>query len=270
MRSRDGVKAVTGETGTKTPARRSPVWRRYLPLAVLAMAMAAFFATGFHRLLSFDAVLDYRGELQASVAKHGLLAIGGFIIVYTTAVALSVPGATLLTVMAGLLFGGMVGGAAAVFAATLGATLVFLIARSALGQSLAQKAGASLTRILDGFREDAASYMLFLRLVPIFPFWLVNLAPALAGVPLSTFLWTTLLGIVPGTFAFAFAGAGLDSVVAGQAAARASCLAAGRTDCSAGLDLKALVTPQLLTAFALLGLVALIPVIWRKLKVRSA
>ncbi|MGL4975055.1 MAG: TVP38/TMEM64 family protein, partial [Bosea sp. (in: a-proteobacteria)] len=122
----------------------------------------------------------------------------------------------------------------------------------------------------EGFREDAASYMLFLRLVPVFPFWLVNLAPALAGVPLSTFLWTTLVGIVPGTFAFAFAGAGLDSVVAAQAAARASCLAAGRTDCSAGLDLKALVTPQLLTAFALLGLVALVPVIWRKLKARSS
>jgi uncharacterized membrane protein YdjX (TVP38/TMEM64 family) len=146
---------------------------------------------------------------------------------------------------------------------------VFVIARSAFGAGLRRRAGPALARILDGFRDDAASYLLFLRLVPAFPFWLVNLAAALGGVALPVFVWTTLVGIVPGSFAFSVAGAGLDSVIAAQQAARGACEAAGRGDCGHGLDLGAILTPQMLAAFVLMGCTALIPAIWRRISKRG-
>lgn len=252
--------AAVPETGDGRPA-----WRRYLPLAVLALAMAGAYAAGLHRYLGFDAVLQHREQLQQSVAANRALALLAFAGFYIAAVALSFPGAALLTLLGGFLFGGVLGGAVIVVSATLGAVIVFMVARSAFGEALQRKAGPALARILDGFKSDAASYLLFLRLVPAFPFWLVNLAAALGGVSLPVFAWTTLVGIIPGTLAFAVAGAGLDSVIAAQQSARAACQAAGRGDCAGGLDLKAILTPELLIAFALLGCVALIPVIWRRI-----
>lgn len=254
-------------SGAAVPAddKRQPLWRRYLPLAILALAMAGAYAAGLHRYLGLDAVLQNREQLQQAVAANrpvALLAFAGF---YVLSVALSFPGAVLLTLVGGFLFGGVLGGAVVVVSATLGAIIVFMVARSALGEALQRKAGPALARILDGFKSDAASYLLFLRLVPAFPFWLVNLAAALGGVSLPVFAWTTLVGIIPGTLAFAVAGAGLDSVIAAQQGARAACQAAGRADCAQGLDLKAILTPQLLIAFVLLGCVALIPVIWRRI-----
>jgi uncharacterized membrane protein YdjX (TVP38/TMEM64 family) len=107
---------------------------------------------------------------------------------------------------------------------------------------------------------------MFLRLVPIFPFWLVNLVPALAGVSLRTFVAATALGMIPGTFAFTFVGAGLESVVAAQEAAYQACLAAGRPECRLNFNLKSVITPEILAALAALGVLALIPVVvtrWR-------
>ena len=116
--------------------------------------------------------------------------------------------------------------------------------------------------------QDAASYLLFLRLVPAFPFWLVNLAPALLGVPLRTFVWTTAVGIIPGTFAYSFAGAGLDSIAAAQKQAFLACVATGATDCKAHIYLHQLVTKELVLAFAALGVVALIPVVIKRWRAR--
>jgi uncharacterized membrane protein YdjX (TVP38/TMEM64 family) len=169
-----------------------------------------------------------------------------------------------LTVFGGFLFGWLVGGIAAAVAASIGATIVFLIARTSVGDVLLRRAGPRLKRLAEGFREDALSYLLFLRLVPVFPFWLVNLAPAFLGVPLKTFVLGTSIGVVPNTFAFAFAGAGLDSVIDAQKAAKQACIAAGRSDCYMHLDLHALVTPKLLIALGMLGALALIPVLVRR------
>jgi uncharacterized membrane protein YdjX (TVP38/TMEM64 family) len=249
-------------------AAARPAWRRYLPLALLALAMIGAYAAGLHRYLSLDAITEHRETLKRAVEAHRLLALLSYVGVYAACVALSLPGAALLTLLGGFLFGGIFGGIAAVIAATLGAITVFMVARSAFGEALQRRAGPALGRILDGFKSDAASYLLFLRLVPAFPFWLVNLAAALGGVKLPVFAWTTLVGIIPGTLAFSVAGAGLDSVIAAQSQARAACQAAGRGDCAGGLKLKALVTPELLIAFALLGCMALIPVIWRRISKR--
>jgi uncharacterized membrane protein YdjX (TVP38/TMEM64 family) len=183
-------------------------------------------------------------------------------------VALSIPGAVLLTVLGGFLFGWLVAGLVVVVAATAGATIVFLVARSSLGNMLARRAGPRLNALARGFRDDAFSYLLFLRLVPAFPFWLVNLAPALFNVPLATFVAATLVGIVPGTFAFAFLGSGFDSIIAEQTEVHEACVAAGRSDCEMTFEAGALLTPELIVAFVALGLVALIPVVVRRVRAR--
>ena len=256
--------AADGENGAKTKVGGRHPAVRYLPLVVLALATLAVFATGAHRYIKLEKLIAHRDDLQAFVAAHEFKALALFIAIYVAVVALSVPGAVFLTVFGGFLFGWFAGGLATVIAATLGAIIVFLIASTSIGEGLVERAGPRLKRLAEGFREDAFAYLLFLRLVPVFPFWLVNLAPALFGVPLKTFALATAIGIVPGTFAFAFAGAGLDSVIAAQKAAKYACIAAGGTDCYMRIDLHALVTPKLLVALAGLGLMALIPVVLRR------
>jgi uncharacterized membrane protein YdjX (TVP38/TMEM64 family) len=144
------------------------------------------------------------------------------------------------------------------------------MARSACGESLVRRAGPLACKLAAGFRADAFSYLLFLRFVPAFPFFLVNLVPAIAGVKLRTFVAATAIGIVPATFAFAFFGSGLDSVLAAQEGPYRACLAAGRSECPIHFDIGALVTPQLLAAFAALGALALIPVLVKRLRARHA
>jgi uncharacterized membrane protein YdjX (TVP38/TMEM64 family) len=237
---------------------------RFVPLAILAGATVVVFATGTHRYFKLESLNAHRDALQAFVAAQEAKALILYVVVYVAAVALSVPGAVFLTVFGGFLFGGLMAGMATLVAATLGAVIVFMIASTSLGDVLARRAGPRLERIVCGFRQDAFAYLLFLRLVPVFPFWLVNLAPALVGVPLRTFALATLVGIVPGTFAFAFAGEGLDSVLAAHKAAQEACLAAGGVDCYTKISPRALVTPKLLIALAALGVVALIPVVVRR------
>ncbi len=247
---------------------RRPEWlgkaARLLPFVVLAAGAALALWFGLHRKLSLTELAGHREELRELVDAHGWRALAAFAAIYAAAVAFSIPGALVLTVMGGFLFGWFVGGLVAACAATLGAVLVFLAARTALGDALAARAGPRLERLLAGFRADAASYLLFLRLVPAFPFWLVNLAPALAGVPLRTYVVTTIVGILPGTFAFALIGAGLDSVVAAHQEAYEACVAAGREGCRLRLSVKSLLTPGLMAAMAGLGLVALLPIAVRR------
>lgn len=253
----------SGSTSSAGAAAQSNL-TRWLPLAVLAAIMALVFGMGWHRYISFETIGQNYDVMKAFIAANFIAALAIFMLVYVAVVALSLPGGLIMTLSGGLLFGWQIGAPATVIAATIGATLVFLIAKSSLGETLAAKAGPWLGKLRDGFKENALSYLLFLRLVPAFPFVVVNLAPALLGVPLSTYVLGTLLGIIPGTVAFSFAGAGLASVVEAQNAVHAKCLAAKATDatlaCTYSIDTSALVTRELLIAFALLGLVALIPV----------
>jgi uncharacterized membrane protein YdjX (TVP38/TMEM64 family) len=243
--------------------------KRFGPLVLLGGIMAIGFANGWHRYLSFQSLVENRAALGALVAANLPLALAGFMAIYVAAVALSFPGALFLTLAGGALFGGLLGGSATVIAATLGATLVFLIARASAGNAT-QKAGPLVEKLADGFRKDAFNYLLFLRLVPAFPFWLVNLAPALLGVRLPTFFTATAIGILPGTMAFSFVGAGLDSVLLAEAAKLEACRAAGRADCAVAFDVRSLVTPELLIALAAMGVVALIPIVVKKLRGKAA
>jgi uncharacterized membrane protein YdjX (TVP38/TMEM64 family) len=195
-----------------TPVQYGISARRLMPLGLLVAAGIAFVAVGGHRYLTFAALADNRKWLCGLVARWGIVSAPIYILAYAVLVALSVPGGAVLTIAGGFLFGTWLGGLCAVVGATLGATGVFLAARAGLG-GLAQRAGLFLGRLEKGFRADAFNYLLVLRLIPLFPFWLVNLVPGLAGVGLPTYLLATFIGIVPGTFVYASLGNGLGSVV---------------------------------------------------------
>ena len=245
---------------------KSPSWGHYLPLALLILAMAAVFASGGHRLLTLETIVLYRDRLQALVEEYGPLAVLAYSATYVTVVTLSVPGAAILTILGGFLFGWLLGGAVAALSATIGAIFVFLIARTSLGDILIRRAGPRLQKLADGFREDAFSYLLFLRLLPIMPFWLTNLACALFGVRAKTFALATLIGVLPASFTFATAGAGLDSVIGAQKATFEACRAAGGADCVLSFSLTSVLTPQIIAALAALGVLSLIPVVLRRLR----
>jgi uncharacterized membrane protein YdjX (TVP38/TMEM64 family) len=170
-----------------------------------------------------------------------------------------------LTVAGGLMFGWLLGSLASIVGATIGATIVFLIARTALGEGFNARAAPWLAKLKSGFNQDAFSYLLFLRLVPAFPFWFVNIAPAVLGVPLRTYVVTTFLGIIPGSLALAAAGAGLDSVIAAAKANYSACVAtAGAHACRLAIDAHALLTKEIVWALVLLGCAALIPIALKK------
>lgn len=183
-----------------------------LPLLVIAAAAAGFFALGFHHYLSFDALRDSRAMLLDLVARHGVIAPLLFILAYVVVTAASLPGALIMTLTGGFLFGTIIGGIYTVIGATLGAIALFIAARTALGDALRAKAGGALAKLEAGFREDAFNYLIVLRLVPIFPFFVVNLAAALLGTPLPKFILATFIGIIPGTMVYSSVGSGLGAV----------------------------------------------------------
>jgi uncharacterized membrane protein YdjX (TVP38/TMEM64 family) len=169
-------------------------------------------------------------------------------------------------VSAGFLFGVWIGSAASVVGATLGATIIFLVARTAFGEPLLARAGPRVTELACGFRKDAFSYLLFLRLVPAFPFFVVNLVPAFAGVRLGPFVAATVLGVIPASIVYALAGTGLDSVIAAQQNAHAACLASGTAECPLAFDPRDALTPQVVAALVALAVLAVLPVLVKRLK----
>jgi uncharacterized membrane protein YdjX (TVP38/TMEM64 family) len=252
---------------TTGPARLSI--RRLWPLLGIVAIAIIVVATGTHRHLSFETLARHHGEIRDFIGANLAAAVLAYAGLYIAVVALSIPGGLFLTLAGGMLFGGLLAGAVTVVSATAGATVIFLIARSALGVHLARRAGPMVDRVAKGFVADAFNYLLFLRLVPLFPFWLVNIVPALVGVGLGTFVAATFVGIIPATFAFAFVGSGLESVIAAQTVEYHACLAAGRPDCRFDFNVKSVITPELIAAFVLLGVVALIPVVVKRMRARS-
>jgi uncharacterized membrane protein YdjX (TVP38/TMEM64 family) len=254
---------------TASAPTSSRLFRRFVPLiAIVLVAIAAYFLIG-RGLISLEALVQHRASIDAFVLEHRALAVLAYIALYIVAVALSLPGATFLTVAGGFLFGVVLGATAAVIGATIGATVIFLVARTTLGEPLLERAGPRATQLAQGFRDDAFSYLLFLRLVPAFPFFLVNLVPAFADVRLSTFVAATALGIIPGGTVYAFAGTGLDSVIAAQKGAYDACMTAGRAECHLAFNAGSILTPELVGALVALGVLALVPAAVKRLRARS-
>ncbi len=173
----------------------------------------AFFVLDVDNYLSFEQLSVHRDALLEWRERHQILAVLSFIAAYVLAVALSLPGAIWLTIVGGFLFGVVAGTLYNVLAATLGACAVFLAARYVVGDALRARAGPGIRKLEAGFRKHALSYLLTLRLVPVVPFWLVNLVPALLGVPFRTFLIGTAIGIIPGSIVYTLVGNGLGAVL---------------------------------------------------------
>lgn len=189
--------------------------KRLLPLALIAAAAAVGFV--YRDVLSFQTLADNREQLIAWRDGSYALAAGGYVLVYILVVAFSLPGALVMTLTGGFLFGLVAGSLLTVSAATIGAVLIFLAARFGLGEALEAKMDASsgrMSRIRDGLRENEISYLFLMRLVPAVPFFVANLAPALMGVRLRNYVFTTFFGIMPGTVTYTWVGAGLGEVFA--------------------------------------------------------
>jgi uncharacterized membrane protein YdjX (TVP38/TMEM64 family) len=241
--------------------------KRWTPLVVLAALIALAYAFGLHRYFTFGTLIENRVALQTLVDQNFFSSVLAYTLIYITVVALSLPAAGLLSIVGGFIFGWQVSAPVTVIAATIGAVIVFQVVKTSLGSAIAERAGPFVTKLSNGFAEDAFNYLLFLRLVPAFPFFAVNAVAGLARVDIKTFIFATLIGIIPGSFAFAWLGRGLDSIIQAQGAAHDACVAAkGAAECPIEFSPSALVTPQLLIAFAVLGIVALIPVALKKWK----
>lgn len=244
--------------------------KRWLPLATFALIVGIVASTGAYKVLSFEALLENYEALKTYIAQNLSLSIALYGLIYVVAVALSFPAAWVLTIAGGIFFGWWIAGIVTIFSATLGAAILFWIASTSLGEHLRESAGPFVQKLRKGMQEDAINYMFFLRLVPAFPFTLVNIVPAILGVPFRIFFWTTLIGIAPGTFAYAYAGEGIRSIVEAQAIAFADCKQAGAANCGVSLSPGDLITPELLIAFSALGLVSLLPIVIKRLRANNA
>lgn len=248
------IPASATETQSLAPvARRRPL-ARYGPLLVIIGCLAVFYLAGAYRYVSFGEIVAYRSDIKVLVAAHPLVSMALYFLVYATLVAVSFPSAAILTVLAGFLFGFAVAVPLAVLAATTGASLLFLAARYAFGDLLRQRAGPAIRQLADGIRREAFSYLLVLRLAPIFPFFAVTIAPAFLDISLKTFALATLIGIIPGTAIYAWLGTGLDDVLAKAAAS-------GHAP-----SFSDFLTPQITLALAGLAIFAAIPIVLHRIK----
>ncbi len=241
---------------------------RLVPLTLVIVLLGAFFATGSHRYFTLESLAGHRGAIREVVAARPLAAIGLYLLIYAAMVTLSIPAAAFMSVAGGFLFGWPLGGAVAALGATSGAASIFLIARSTIGEPLLRWAGPRIQQLAANFRAESFSYLLFMRLLPVMPFWITNLAAALFGMRFRTFMAATLLGAIPICYAFAVAGSGLDAAFAAHERQVSECVAAGKSACEIQFQPESLLTPQLMIALAALGLLALGPILVRKWQAR--
>lgn len=223
--------------------------KRYLPiLLLLIIAILAWFV-GIGDYLNLDALKAHQHIMQDFVMQHGILSAAMFAGAYTLIVSLSLPLATFMTLTGGFLFGQWVGTGLVVVSATAGASILFLSAKLASKDLLTQKAGSFVLKMQRGFQENAMSYLLTLRLIPLFPFAAINLVAAILQIPFRVFFFGTLFGIIPGSFVYVSLGVALREVIS-------------QPDFSAHLILN----PKILVALTGLGVLALLPVIYRRWK----
>ncbi len=251
-----GTDVAKGKT-----ARTVGIMRWLLPLLFFSLLVVAWLAGWLDRF-TLSEFIRHERHLHDAVMENYMRSALSFIALYVLLVSISFPGATFLTIAGGLLFGGLFGAIYSVIGATLGAVVVFLLARSAIGGFLEARAGPFLQRLMKGFRDDAFNYLLFLRLAPVFPFWVINIVPALMNMRLMPYAVATFAGILPGGLAYAYVGEGLVSVIAAQEAASPGCAQQGT--CS--IDTGALFTPTLLVALGALAFISILPVIIKKLR----
>lgn len=239
---------------TNAAARGGLSFKRLLPVILIVAGFAVFFLLGGLEYLSFSMLSEHRDSITAWYEENTALAIIAFWAAYALTVAFSLPGAVWLTLICGFVFGTWGAVILVVTSATVGSVLIFLAARYAFADFFHARAGPMVHRMEDGFRENALSYLLFLRLVPVFPFWLVNLVPAFLGVPLPTYFLGTLIGIIPGSFVYCSVGNGLGAL-----------FEKGEMP-----DLGIIFEPPILVPMIGLAVLSLIPIVYKRVKARKS
>ncbi len=221
--------------------------KRFWPILLLVLLLGGGYAFGLPYLLSWQKLAARQADLRDLVATQPLASGAGFVLIYAIAVAASFPGAVIITVAGGLLFGVVLGATLAVLGATIGASLLFIVARGALRSMLTARFGALMERFRLGLERDGFLYVVSLRLMPVVPFWLINLAASMSGMRLRDFAAATALGIIPATTIFASIGAGVGAI-----------LAAGQTP-----DLSIIFSPIVFGPLMALAALSLVPIVWR-------
>jgi uncharacterized membrane protein YdjX (TVP38/TMEM64 family) len=234
-------------------SKRRPIWR-YLLILVIPALFIALIASGQLKHLSLHDLRDHRDQLVQFVSAHPIASLLAYLGIYGLVIVACVPGPSIMSIAGGFLFGPVLGGFAALASLLYGATLVFLACRTAFGDWAANRAGQMVARVESGFSKDAFSYLLALRLMPVAPFFLVNIAAGLARVRLSTFVLATLIGSAPSAFIYAGLGSGLDELFRRHAR----------------VDAHLFTRPDVALPLIGLALLALAPVAWRLVRGRSA
>lgn len=222
--------------------------KKILLLAVVAAATASFFIFDLGQYVTLESLKANKGRLDDLHSRYAVFFVLAYVGIYILQTALSLPGATILTLAGGALFGSLWGTLYVNIGATVGATLAFLVARFLLRDWVVERFGSRTEALDKGLRENGLSYLLFLRLVPLFPFWLINLTSGITGLPLRTYVIGTMFGIMPGSFVFANAGASLATID----------------------SLSGIASPRVIGSFVLLGLFALVPTVYQKIRKAGA
>ncbi len=218
--------------------------RKWILLSIVILGIALFFIFDLGRYFTLDALKENKDTLKNFTKTNYALTAALFVLVYCVQTALSLPGATILTLAGGFLFGTFAGGLLVNIGATSGATLAFLSSRYLFKETVENKFGKKLSSMQEGFENNAFNYLLTLRLIPLFPFFLVNLASGLTRIKLSTYIAATAIGILPGSLVYTNAGKQLGTIN----------------------SLKDIASPGVLGAFVLLGLLSMVPVFYNKWK----
>ena len=228
--------------------------KRLWPLAILVAGFVLFFVTGLDQYITFETLREHRSWPLNQVENNTFVTALAFMAIYIIVVAFSLPGGAVLTIVGGFLFGLALGTVFVVVSATIGATALFLVAKTTIGDALKARMGPWLQKMEQGFQENALNYLLAMRLIPIFPFFVVNLVPAFLRVRLKTYFLATLFGIIPGSVVYIQVGAGLGSI-----------FDSGEEFTAAGI-----LTPDVVLALVGLAILSLLPILYKKFKERNA
>lgn len=240
--------AAMSSQSTTTSSSQQSHGSKLAVMAGLLAAVALFFYFDLGRFLSLDALKANRDHLLAFTQANYTTAAGLFILAYIAVTGLSLPGAVILTLAGGFLFGSVLGTLLVNLGATTGATLAFLAARYLLRDWVEEKFGKWLGPVQQGFTNNAFSYLMTLRLIPLFPFFVVNLVSGLTRMNVGTYVAATALGIIPGSFVYAYAGRQLGTIN----------------------SLREIASPNVIGAFVLLGLLALVPTVYKKVNAKRS
>jgi uncharacterized membrane protein YdjX (TVP38/TMEM64 family) len=233
--------AMPTEVPIPQPASGSSIGKVIIA-ALIASAIGAFFYFDLGRYLSLEVLKQNRDQLLIFTETHYVVSVALFILAYVVVAGLALPGAVILTLAGGFLFGSVLGTIFVNLGATTGAVLAFLAARFLLRDWVEDKFGKWLGPLQQGITKDAFSYLITLRLIPIFPFFVVNLVSGLTRMSVGSYVAATALGIIPGSFVYAYAGRQLGTIN----------------------SLKEVASPNVIAAFVLLGILALVPMLYKK------